>query len=353
MRHIEWSYGIDPTGEGFFWPASNQKRAEWLTIKRLRPQEAAAVYQCDPRANNGFVFTAHDLSRRYAPPAGLQHGIRQPEVAAFCARGALIVQAWDTAFSAMTSSDYTVCVTGLLVPCQEYHAGEDPATIGECEQHYDVDILDVFRERIPWAGLPTAARTLYQRWQPSVVVIEKRAYGAPLIEALEHTNMPLDPVVPVEGKRSRAIEGVGAGSVQGWFRSWRVRLPAEAPWLLEYEREMLGFTGVKGGTDDQVDATVHLVGKAIREGGNGLRMPSGWGNPEEVDKAMREPEDSTIGAIFGLDNIFDPFDGTCGRCQHYAASASFCRFHSKRFAAIHGCDEFVAQGAERVAVLRR
>ena len=373
IRHYKWAYGKDPSGEGFFWPQSS-KRGEYFSNKRLSPSITEAVYQCNPGARQGSVFVDEDFSRRFEAPDDLDAGAQGAWLQEAVAAGGVVVQAWDTAFSANATSDYTVGVTALLVACDHYHNDEDPEVLGPCEAHNDVYLLDIFRERVNFAGTATAIRSAYFKWQPQVVVVEKKAYGVTAVENLEAAGLPIEAVTPgaLESKRARAVEGVAGGSAQGWFRSHRVLLPSEAAWdIAAFVREMKDFTGEKGGRDDQVDAVVHLIRWAITNG-RGAASVSGWSTPEEVDANMRRqgmvsgPGDVnayTIGPgainemVAGLlGDVLDPFDGFCGRCRHFvqnirerklktnvdtsAMPSQFCAVHRRPTPAMASCDDF-------------
>ena len=360
LRHLEWLYGIDPKGEGFFWPEMDAKREEYFDGKRLEPETTEAVYQCNPGARHGAVFLLSDFDRRYQPAENQYLGIQIPEVAELCrADGSTVVQAWDTAFSAESTSDHSVCATLLLTPCNHYHRDEDPERFGPCEQHFDISILDIWRGRVGYAEVERQMRAMYHTWQPAVVLVENKAYGVTAIENLQNSGMPIEAVKvgPLESKRARAVEGVSGGSVQGWCRSWRVRVPTEAPWLEAFLREMTSFTGTKGGTDDQVDALVHGVRWAIRNGG-GADLPSEWANAARVDEIMRQgmPVDAVANMVAGFQGLaFDPFGNCCGRCQYFVGlireknlpqkvesntkPRDWCMLHNRPTQAIGSCDD--------------
>lgn len=375
MQHFEFVYDIDPLRQGFFWPASEQKRADYFAVKRLRPAEAESVYQCRPGARVGSIFVEADF-RYFRAPNGIDMGMRNPAVRAFVeSSGGIIVQGWDTGITATSQSDYTACITLLLVPCYEYHRGEDAALLGPCDTHYDVYVLEVYRDKIEIGDLVAAIREYHQKWIPHLVLIEKKANGTPALQALANSQIPLEGVTPVESKRDRAVNGGGgAGSVQGWFRSGRVlfpRLGSEIDnhvflsWLPIFERELKDFTGEKGGRDDQVDAMVHAIGWAIREGGAGMAFPNDWATPESVDSQMlghnggpplgalgytpaaalahlaeAESRAFDVGTLLERGIIFSPFDGMCGRCENFIDNR-FCRVHHRPVPAMNpACESY-------------
>ena len=361
LRHIEWPYGIDPKGEGFFWPQMEAKRREYFSAKRLEPAAAEAVYQCNPSARQGSVFLESDFARRYVPVENQELGMANPAVAAMCRRdGGFVVQGWDTAFSSNATSDHSVCVTLLLIPCDQYHKGEDAEKYGPCEQHFDCLVLDVWRDRVNYAEVERQMRAQYHIWQPATVIIENKAYGVTAIENLQKLGMPIESVTPsaLESKRARAVEGISGSSVQGWARSWRICLPETAEWVDKFIREMKDFSGAPGGTDDQVDALVHSVRWAIQNGG-GVNLPGDWGDPGKIDNLIRGDSvtpDAMANFLGGFaDLAFDPFGDCCGRCRHFAGLVrdkklptnrdivkiprNYCLLHNRPTQAIGSCDD--------------
>ena len=70
-------YGIDPKGQGFYWPKSDQKRDEYFALKRVAPYDAEAIYGCNPTEFSGSIFTDKDFVYYQMPPF-LEHGIHHP-----------------------------------------------------------------------------------------------------------------------------------------------------------------------------------------------------------------------------------------------------------------------------------
>lgn len=352
--YTKWNYAVDPTGDGFFWPDSDQKRRDYFAIKMLRPVEAQAVYQCNPGAKAGTIFIEADF-RYFEAPIGLELGRSSPIINQWVDRhGGVIIQGWDTAMSATSKSDHSACATILLLPCESYHRAEQTEDkLGPCPQHFDVLVLEVFRAKLEIGDLIVAIREKYLQWRPLHVVIEKRASGASAMQALANTGIPLEGVTAQENKRDRAVNGgAGAGSVQGWFRAGRILFPVLPPplemdWLPGFIRELKDFTGEKGATDDQVDAFVHAVSWGIREGSSIINFPEGWRTPEGVDQHMLSPDKNEV--LRQLSNpveqlledglIFDPFGDRCGRCLNF--EKNFCKFHKRPINAIcAACDAF-------------
>ncbi len=352
MRKLKWRYGISTDGSGFFWDGNEQKKSEATQSRLNSPAVFAATYMANPINKENAIFVDTDFIL-YDPPRYLDAGIVDPEVKAFVKQGAYVVQAWDTAFSASALSDYTVCVTGLFIPCDRYHCEEDPAVQGPCQQHFDVKILHVYREKLAWAEVAPAIRTQAKIWDPAEILVENKAYGVSAIESLEST-LPIIAVQPTASKRSRAVEGEGAGSTQGWFRAHRVSLPDGAVWLDDFVAEMISFSGARGAKDDQVDACVHLISHAIRSGSSTGLVPSGWETEEKIDQKMLADPADKINPLFSLQNwtretlheeglVDDPFEFTCSRCKKYDEFQSLCTLKGRKFSAIaEACESFQA-----------
>jgi predicted phage terminase large subunit-like protein len=345
MLKLKWPYGRDPQKQGFFWPASPQKRREYFEQKHLNPSVTKAVYQCDPASVETEVFIPQDFDRRFPAPDELELGrANSPTVNTFCKEGTLVVSAWDTAFSSSKSSDYSVCVTALLVYNDQYRNGEDADLIGPCEPHYIVRILDVRREKLTFAQVVRQIRSEYMRWLPNAIVIENKAYGVAAIESLSAAGLPIEAVTPEASKRTRAVEGLGAGSAQGWFRQGRVEFPSpEPPWFEKLREEMLDFTGDPGKADDQVDAVVHLIRWAIMEG-TGAILPAGWTSVDEVNEQMT-PARALGFNPFTAEQDASPFDGTCTSCTFFDSSKSFCTRHRQKTVALGSCEHHQVNSA--------
>lgn len=353
-------FGYDDAG--FYWPSSPQKRAELMSVKAGSPSDYESTYQCRPGKREGAIFLDDDRTF-YDAPVGLPGGIINPDVKTFCSRGYRIIQAWDTAFSQTKGSAYTACVTALLVPCSKWHRdeGQNFLVWGPCEHHFDVYVLDVFREKLDWGDLNEAFRMMYSKWRPEKIIIEKRASGISLFQQFASSDLPIHGVEAKEGKRARAISGTIAGSAQGWFRRHRVAFPVAANWLDAYWTEMKDFTGEDGNISDQVDASVHLITDAINTSSVASMLPTDW-SPERIENlpmlmfaeqqkemmsAARmmngaiDPRHQQLVMIGEMPNMgVNPFAGTCGYCVHShvkGLSPGWCEVQNRNVIAFDSC----------------
>lgn len=350
-------YGRNAAGDGFYWPASRQKRRDALRIERATPRIFAIAYQGDEAAGEGGLFERSDF-RPYVPPENLALGMAVPEVAAFvrAVPGAKVGDAWDTAAGKATSAALTAALCGVAVPCSEWHGGEDPAVVGKCDFHYDLYLLDLLKGNIDFGQLVAAFRDRYAKWHADRVIVEDQASGISLIQVTRGMGIPLRAQKVAEGKIERAVNGVGGGpwSVQGWAKMGRVRVPVSAPWLESFLDVVLKFSGDQTGRADEFDVLVHLCTWAITLSSKTVRLPSGG-------SVTGQPDGGTHGSVYaeGRQKVLDgfsvlvglqpqnPFTGLCGApCAHYGVenNAEWCGLHKRRTSGIGGCDRWEAKG---------
>lgn len=353
---LKVNYGKDTEGNGnaFFWPSSPAKRSELLSVKRNHPAAYESVYQCRPGQRQGSIFLESDFAY-YKPPSKLELGVAQSSILEFISKFQMVAAAYDTAYGEDSrDSDPTVGIAAGFLYCDKYHRGEDELIIGPCEPHFDVYLFDLFREELSWGDLIGAIRKFHHKWYPHVHVVEQKASGISAIQTLPSMGITVEGVKSIESKLARAISGTEAGSTQGWFRQHRVRLPLGAPWVDAYIREMKDFTGDDDSSDDQVDATVHLVNYGIQNGSGMAMLPSSWA-PELVDAMLTEQaarpniepafmSQRTIVDFIQMlpDYHADPFYGMCGRCVR--CNNNFCSYQKRPVSALDSCDNFTPQG---------
>ena len=142
--------------------------------------------------------------------------------------GDLVTQSWDTASKAEEIHDWSACTTWL-------RRGAD---------HY---LLDVWRGRLDYPSLKRQVVALARRWRADVVLIEDKGSGTQLIQDLraEGVVRPIA-ILPEGDKRTRFYTQCAK------IEAGHVLLPAAAPWLDAFRRELLQFP--HGRHDDQVDS---------------------------------------------------------------------------------------------------
>jgi predicted phage terminase large subunit-like protein len=144
-----------------------------------------------------------------------------------------IVQSWDTANKATELSDFSVCTTWGI-------AGKD------------LYLIDLLRRRMEYPELKREVRAQYERFKPSVVLIEDKASGTQLIqELIEEGLYAVTRYQPQTDKIMRMH--AQTAMIENGF----VYLPDTAPWLNAYLHELASFPN--GRHDDQVDSTAQLL----------------------------------------------------------------------------------------------
>ncbi len=154
-----------------------------------------------------------------------------------------VIISWDTALSSSQLADYSACVV-LLV------------------RHQSIYILDVIRARLEYPDLKRAVLENYHRWRrmaPScALVIERKGSGLSLMQDLRRDNIHAIGITP-EGDKIMRMAAQTAPIEAG-----AVHLPARAPWVEEFKKEILSFPASKH--DDQIDALSQALQRAFAPG---------------------------------------------------------------------------------------
>ena len=164
-----------------------------------------------------------------------------------------IIQSWDTAHEAKTTSDYTACTTwGVWYNEEE---GDRPCII----------LLDAFKDRMEFPELKEVAHRHYKEWKPDAFLVEKKAAGAPLIQELRRMGIPVDEFTPSRGNDKIAR----VNAVSDLFRSGAVWAP-DRRWAKDVVEEIVAFP--VGEHDDYVDTMTQALLR-FRNGGF-ITLPS-------------------------------------------------------------------------------
>jgi predicted phage terminase large subunit-like protein len=205
------------------------KETDFPSVERgeISSRSFAALYQQRPVPMDGGLIKGAWLEHRYSViPDDLR-----------------IIMALDAAAKTGLANDYSALV---VLGCDKT----------------SFLIRDVIRGRWDFPDLRNAVLMAHAKHHPSTIYIEDASNGTSLVQTLKAET--LLPIVPVTARGSK-ISRVEAQT--GLLESGRVLLPDErkiaAPWLLEFERELLAFPG--GKYDDQVDALALALSQARNE----------------------------------------------------------------------------------------
>ncbi|MGA1112030.1 MAG: phage terminase large subunit, partial [Ilumatobacteraceae bacterium] len=163
-----------------------------------------------------------------------------------------IIQSWDTAHETKTAADYSACTTwGVWF-------NEDD------NNNAHIILLDAIKYRWTFPELKKRALEYYKEWQPDTCLVEKKAAGAPLIQELRATGVPVSEFSPSRGKVGTKSDKIARlNSVSDIFVSGRVWAP-DTRWAKEVIEEVAAFPA--GEHDDYVDTCIQALMR-LRMGG--------------------------------------------------------------------------------------
>lgn len=205
-----------------------------------------AMYQGHPYSEGLGIFSrehfrywTHAEEGRFyalANPAGQTEFVKVSDCVRF--------QTVDLAASKKSAADWTVISTWDCTPDRRL------VLIGRVRQRLESSDHIKYLART-WDGFSP---------HPKWATIEQATYGLALIQMVQNsqlvTRFPIRPIKPDTDKISRAIP---AGAL---LEAGRIYFPAHAPWLDEWERELLAFPN--GTHDDQVDTLSFAVHEVTR-----------------------------------------------------------------------------------------
>lgn len=202
------------------------ERESLATLEDQRAMMGSAAfegqYQQSPMPAEGNMYKAAWL-RSYGPAAGEEEYGE-------------IIQSWDTAIKTGSGNDFSVCITVRKV-------------------RKEIRVVDVWRGKLEFPGLLRKVIELAQTHNARTLLIEDKASGQQLIQALRGSNIQgvPDPIgrTPELDKYSRAA------GVSSMVEAGQLLLPEDAHWLAEFRKELLAFPNSKH--DDQVDALSQLL----------------------------------------------------------------------------------------------
>jgi predicted phage terminase large subunit-like protein len=222
----------DTENEKSLWPEQWPLATLKATKASIDPQYWNAQYMQQPTSNSAAIISRKSWR--------IWLGDEPP-------RCDYIIQSWDTAFETKTTADYSACTTwGVFYNEEE----------GDKAQ---VILLDAFKDRMAFPELKAIALKHYKEWSPDAFIVEKKAAGAPLIQELRATGIPVEEFSPSRGNDKI----VRLNAVSDLFASGTVWAP-DTRWAREVIEEVASFPN--GENDDYVDTTSQALLR-FRKGG--------------------------------------------------------------------------------------
>jgi len=239
-----------------FWEAhpehGMQDRALWPEVwgeerlEEVRKAKVAAgqaglwqlTYMCDPVIAEGAIFKRTWLLHS-APPDNM-----------------IVVQAVDPAIGTSDRADYFVVATvGLDLKEKRFH------------------ILDIYRDRLEAPDQPAAIARCYDKWRPYSIGIETIFYQTALFQTLRReASLPLTEI-PRRSGAGGINKMMRMQALANRYQNHLVMHPKEAPWLEDYETELMSVQYVNGKDvhkhEDQPDAVemcITLLAPLMRSG---------------------------------------------------------------------------------------
>jgi predicted phage terminase large subunit-like protein len=222
------------------WPERFDRDYLDQTRKVQGPYWFSAMYQGRPTPDEGGIFDRKDF--RYFEVEGDRavlrrlDGSRKKFATGLCKK----FQVVDLAASEKETADYTVMTEIWVTP------------------EKDMLVNSVVRERV---AVPDQPAFFWRHHANCPVKFEAIGYQTGIIQTMLREGFPASPVSPDKDKVTRA------GAAGALYRGGKVYHRARAPWLVDFEAELLAFPA--GEHDDQVD-TIAYAANALQ------RRPMSW-----------------------------------------------------------------------------
>jgi len=222
------------------WP---EERLEEKRLEKVSAGQAGLwqlTYMCDPVVAEGAMFKRDWLKDIHASP---------PE-------GLIVVQAVDPAIGMTKRADSTVIATvGLDLKARRFH------------------VLDIYHDQLEGPDQPAAIAKQYEKWQPYTVGIESIFYQAALFQTVYREGST---------RVSKIERRSGAGGIPKMMRMMGLAVrykeqqvihPISAPWLEDYEVELMSIQYIDGkgihkheDRADAVEMCIQLLSPLITTG---------------------------------------------------------------------------------------
>lgn len=240
-----------PSGKSL-WP--EQWPVDQLLAKKagMFPQFWAAQYMQEPTSEEGALIKREwwNIWPKEKPPP--------------CE---IILQSWDTAHTAKEAADPSGVQTWGIF-------------FNENTERDELILLDAWTGRKEFPALKAFALEYYKEWEPDMVIIEKKAAGAPLIQEMRNIGVPVNEYTPSRGADKRAR----INSVADIFASGMVWRP-DRRWAQEVVDEIAEFPN--GEHDEHVDCCSQALMR-FRQGGLIRLQTDDWKDDSNFRPPKRE-----------------------------------------------------------------
>lgn len=184
-----------------------------------------------------------------------------------------IMQSWDTAFDASSRADFTACTTWGV-----FYTGEN-------KNIPNLILIDAIQGRWEFPDLKRRFLKHYHQHSPDIVIVEKKAAGAPLIYELRAMGIPVSEYTPTRGTLQNPNTKISrVNSITDIFSSGFVWYPDGRRWAEEVIEQCAAFPA--GEHDDFVDTVVQALLR-YRQGG-WIRTTLDHEEPEPEFRRRRE-----------------------------------------------------------------
>ena len=139
----------------------------------------------------------------------------------------------DLAVSTKDTADYTVICTATIT------------------KDADIFVEDIIRDRIEATNLIPILQSVYNKYQPSFIGIEKTGYQLAMVQLARREGLPVKELRADKDKVARAYP------LSAKMEAGKIYFPRQKVWYANLERELLQFPASEH--DDQVDALAYIV----------------------------------------------------------------------------------------------
>ena len=139
----------------------------------------------------------------------------------------------DLAVSTKDTADYTVICTATIT------------------KDSDIFVEDIIRDRIEAPNLIPILQSVYNKYQPSFIGIEKTGYQLAMVQLARREGLPVKELRADKDKVARAYP------LSAKMEAGKIYFPRQKVWYANLERELLQFPASEH--DDQVDALAYIV----------------------------------------------------------------------------------------------